>query len=385
VPRPDRNPHDEPNDDAVSELSPKRRRLERWIVLGVPLLPAVTTVVQATGVALPDGRAVTLAQSCTMAAVNYAYWVVSLAAAFWFARRFPMGRGRNLRHGAVHVAVAVARGVLSAPLDLLGTRYVLDLPPPPLRPVLVQSVYNEGTLYLLVLGIIHAVQYYEGLRQREVEAVRLRASLAEARLQTLKTQLNPHFLFNALNSVSTLMHRDVDAADRVLARLSDLLRLTLIDRDAQEVTLRRELELLEPYLEIEQTRFPDRLTVHTRVDPGVLEARVPHLVFQPLVENAIRHGIAPRAAPGRVEVAAERADGGLRLTVLDDGVGLRAGGGGGTGVGLSNTRDRLRALYGDAHRFTVESAPAGGTRVTVLIPFREGGGGSGNGGDGGER
>jgi LytS/YehU family sensor histidine kinase len=172
------------------------------------------------------------------------------------------------------------------------------------------------------------------------------------------------------------MRRDVDAADHVLARLSELLRMTLMDRDAQEVPLRRELELLEPYLEIERTRFPDRLTVRTRIDPGALAASVPHLILQPLVENAIRHGIAPRAAPGRVEVAAERVDSRLRLVVEDDGVGLRPGAGaGGTGVGLSNTRDRLRALYGEAHGFTVEPVPAGGTRVTVTIPLREGGGG----------
>jgi two-component system LytT family sensor kinase len=352
--------------------SPARRRVERWIIAVGALLPGVTTVVQATGAPLPGGRVITLGQAAAAGTMNSAYWAVSLYVAFWFARRFPMGRGHNLRNGAIHLGVAVARGVLSAPLDLLGSRYILDVPAPPLGPLLVRSVYNEGVLYLLVLGVIHAVQYYEGLRQRELEAVRLQGSLAEARLQALKTQLNPHFLFNALNSVSTLMHRDVDAAERVLARLSDLLRMSLQDRDAQEVPLRRELELLDPYLEIERTRFPDRLEVERRIDPAVLELHVPHLILQPLVENAVRHGIAPRAGPGRVEVAAERVDGTLRLVVRDDGVGMGAPGNGrGTGVGLSNTRARLQALYGEAHTFVVEPAPGGGTRVTVSIPVRE--------------
>ena len=355
--------------------SPRRRRLERWGVAIGSAVPGIVSVVQLYGRPLGDGRFVSAGQAAANGGITLCYWAATLLVAFRLARRFPLGRSHLLRNAALHLGVAAVRGLASVPLNFVVFRWVLERSMPG-RNQLLFFVYNEGMLYLLVLGIIHAVQYYERLRQREVEAVRLQARLAEARLQTLKTQLNPHFLFNALNAVSTLMRRDVDAADRVLARLSELLRMTLMDRDAQEVPLRRELELLDPYLEIERTRFSDRLRVLSRVRPETLDALVPHLLLQPLVENAIRHGIAPRAGPGTVEVAVERVDGTIVLTVQDDGVGLTPGaGGGGTGVGLSNTRDRLRALYGEAHGFTVEPVPAGGTRVTVTIPLRRADGG----------
>ncbi|HEX2190945.1 MAG TPA: histidine kinase [Longimicrobiaceae bacterium] len=359
---------------ALRRLAAARTRAE-WLVVAIgSTMPAASLVVRIPGARLPDGHVPTAGEIAAMAAINFLYWAATFLAAFWLGRRFPLGRGRWLRHGAIHLAAAALRGAAAIPLTVVANRGILGQRTPPWSHLL-PGAYNEAVLYLLVLGIVHAVQYYERLREREVEAVRLRSSLAEARLQALKTQLNPHFLFNALNSVSTLMHRDVDAAERVLARLSEVLRMTLQDRDAQEVPLRRELALLEPYLEIEQTRFSDRLRVVSRIDPEALDALVPHLMLQPLVENAIRHGISPRAGPGTVEVVAELVDGGVVLTVLDDGVGVGAGNGGGTGVGLSNTRDRLRHLYGDAGALVVEPAPGGGTRVTVSLPLRTSDGG----------
>jgi LytS/YehU family sensor histidine kinase len=193
-------------------------------------------------------------------------------------------------------------------------------------------------------------------------------------LQALKMQLHPHFLFNALHSISALVHSDPDAADKMIARLGDFLRLTLDTAAAQEVPLRQEIEFLNCYLEIERIRFRDRLTTSLDVDPQALECRVPNLVLQPIVENAIRHGVAPRSAPGRVEVHAERRGGALRLQVRDNGRGLPADGvcaTKGGGVGLSNTRARLQQLYGGAFVFEIENDPAGGVVVTLEIPFRE--------------
>jgi LytS/YehU family sensor histidine kinase len=182
--------------------------------------------------------------------------------------------------------------------------------------------------------------------------------------------LNPHFPFNTLHSISALMHQDAQAADRMIARLSDLLRASLESSDTQEVTLRQELEILQRYLEIEQIRFGSRLTVKMDVAPDTLEARVPNLILQPLVENAICHGIQPHAKPGRIELRSQRADGMLMLEVCDNGGGLRKDEPAQEGVGLSNTRTRLRTLYGQAHGFDLRDAPGGGLQVRLTIPFR---------------
>ena len=198
----------------------------------------------------------------------------------------------------------------------------------------------------------------------------LEKSLAQAKLQALQMQLNPHFLFNSLHSISSLMHKDVEAADRMIARLSDLLRAALDNTGHQEVTLRQELEFLERYLEIEQTRFGERLNVKWDIAPDTLEARVPNLVLQPLVvENAIRHGIEPHARRGLIELRAQRMDGTLTLEVSDNGAGLRDHEPAEEGVGLSNTRARLRELYGQEHRFELRGGREGGLLARLTIPF----------------
>jgi LytS/YehU family sensor histidine kinase len=191
--------------------------------------------------------------------------------------------------------------------------------------------------------------------------------LARAELRSLQMQLHPHFLFNTLNAVSAFVRTDPDAAERMIARLSHLLRLALDRVGVPEVSLEEELRVLRTYLEIEQVRFEDRLTVEWRVAPDARQARVPHLLLQPLVENAIRHGIAPSAAPGTIEIVAERRDGALRLAVRDDGVG--PGGGVREGVGLSNTRTRLRQLYGARQRLEVRGGPERGFEVAIELPF----------------
>jgi signal transduction histidine kinase len=240
------------------------------------------------------------------------------------------------------------------------------------------------SIYWLVLIAINAVDYYHSFRIAEVKASELRAQLAQAQLRALKMQLHPHFLFNTLNSISALLHRDAEAADQMVARLGDFLRLTLENSGDQEVTLEQEMEFLRCYLEIETVRFHDRLSIETLIEPQTLYARVPNLILQPLVENAIRHGISRQSAPGRLVIRASRRDGRLLLQVEDNGPGLSLIGEGGSrpaasnaparpltgGLGLANTRARLEHLYGAEHRLELTRATPRGMLVTLEIPFQ---------------
>jgi two-component system, LytTR family, sensor kinase len=255
--------------------------------------------------------------------------------------------------------------------------------PPSLVDMLARSFFFEFITLASVLGMILALHYYRSVRARERREAELEGLLADARLQALSGQLRPHFLFNALHGVSTLMHRDVDAADEMLSELSALLRTTL-DRDGvQEVPLDEELATARHYVEIMRARFGDRLAVEEEVDARARDALVPHFVLQPLVENAIEHGIARDPGAGRIWIRA-RADGGhCTLVVADDGPGPAGGSEAAVreGVGLSNTRRRLAALYGPAATLTLCPAEGRGTEVIVRIPYRTSGGGS----DGGMR
>jgi LytS/YehU family sensor histidine kinase len=199
----------------------------------------------------------------------------------------------------------------------------------------------------------------------------VRCRLAQARLQLLQAQLHPHFLFNTLHAISELVHEAPETADRMITSLSDLLREALRATDIQEVPLRRELELLERYLEIQHARFGDRLHVEIDVDRNATDALVPHLILQPLVENAIRHGIGARAAHGRIRVAAARKDDTLKVVIEDDGRGIEQSDREvGTGVGLGNTRERLQSLYGAKGHLTIRSRPEGGTSLSLILPWR---------------
>jgi two-component sensor histidine kinase len=238
------------------------------------------------------------------------------------------------------------------------------------KPLLVKTWHFNLLVYWVIVAVSQAAEYYRKFRERELNALELEKRLSDAKLQALQMQLNPHFLFNSLHSVSALMHRDVELADRMLTQLGDLLRAALANSDTQEVQLREELDFLRRYLEIEQTRFGDRLAVRIDVSPETLDARVPSLILQPLVENAIRHGIEPYAKPGRIELRASRQDGTLALQVCDSGAGLRGGAPASEGVGLSNTRARLRELYGAEHRLELQDGPDGGLQVRLTIPFR---------------
>jgi LytS/YehU family sensor histidine kinase len=213
--------------------------------------------------------------------------------------------------------------------------------------------------------------YYRESRDRALRASQLETKLVEAQLKALQQQLHPHFLFNTLHAISALMHRDVDAADRTLMRLSDLLRLTLENIGHQEITLKTELEFLSKYLQIEQTRFADRLFVRFDIQPDTLDTLVPNLILQPLVENAIKHGVARKAGPGHIDISARREGDKLWMEVRDDGVGLSEDALTALqkGIGVSTTRARLQHLFGADHRFEFRRQ-APGLAVIVAIPWR---------------
>jgi LytS/YehU family sensor histidine kinase len=224
--------------------------------------------------------------------------------------------------------------------------------------------------YLFLVGLGHALAYRNESERRALDSAHLQTRLIEAQLQSLQRQLHPHFLFNTLNAIAGLMRSDVDAADRMMDRLGDLLRMTLHMSDVQEVPLKAELEMLHKYLDIEQTRFGPRLHVDLDIDPNTLDAMVPNFLLQPLVENAVRHGIAPHSRPGRVRIAALRDDTRLAVHIEDSGDGvpphrltLMN-----QGVGLANTRARLEHLYRSDHAFVFSNLEEG-FRVTVSIPF----------------
>jgi sensor histidine kinase YesM len=223
-------------------------------------------------------------------------------------------------------------------------------------------------MYWPIVLIWNAYEYYQRYLERDSRAAQLEAQLTRAELEALRNQLHPHFLFNTLNSIASLMHEDLQGADDMIADLSYMLRAYLKDTDMQEISLRQELDLLETYLRIQMRRFEDRLSYELDVAETLYNAAVPTLLLQPFVENAILHGIAPKNTPGRVVVSARQSGVHLVLTVSDDGVGFTPGEC--EGIGVSNSRSRLKQLYGEDQSVELVSAPGQGTRVTVKLPFQ---------------
>ena len=293
-------------------------------------------------------------------------WAFLAPGIMWLGRRFPLERARWPKSLTIHLAVSIAVSLLKWTLNNLLRRYILGF-----SSVSLSFVFHQNlATYWILVAATQGYLYYSRYREGELCTAHLSAQLAEAQLQALRMQLHPHFLFNTLNAISTLVHKDPEIADRMIARLSDLLRLTLENVGVQKVRLAQELEFLDRYLEIERMRFPDRLEVRMRIAPETLDARAPYLILQPLVENAIRHGIAPRSTPGTVEVRSECKDGRLILEVRDDGPGISQNRNPKEGVGISSTLARLERLYGVAHQFDLHNAPEGGLAVTIAIPFR---------------
>jgi two-component system, LytTR family, sensor kinase len=227
-------------------------------------------------------------------------------------------------------------------------------------------------VYVPIVLIAHAVWYHQSLRERDISKSQLEAQLAKAHLRVLKSQLQPHFLFNTLHSISSLMLTDVPAADKMMTRLSDLLRMSLEDNETQLATLSRELEFVDAYLEIENIRFADRLSIVRDIAPDTLDAEVPHLLLQPLVENAVQHGISRLSFGGKIRISASHDGRNLYLAVTDNGPGLGNGDqpSSRAGLGLKATRERLKTLFGNDQTFELRTAAQGGVEACVRIPLR---------------
>lgn len=295
-------------------------------------------------------------------------WAFTAPLVLWVGRRCPFEVKSWWRKLSVHVPAAIIVSILNMVIVFGVTRLFDWLPNRSGGP---GAFHSNVVMYAIIIAVGQGFTYYRMQRDAQLRTSRLEASLAEARLDALKLQLQPHFLFNTLHAISSLMHKDVEAADRMITRLGELLRGAIEKVGVQEVPLKEELEFLEGYLEIEQTRFHDRLVIKQEIDPSVLDARVPNLMLQPLVENAIRHGIEPKTGPGQITIRCARQNSTLVVNIKDDGPGLdgersRQH----KGVGLINTRSRLDQLYGDAYRLALVNGVAGGADLTLEIPYQ---------------
>ena len=321
------------------------------------------------------GRTVTWGQAIGYSLGDWYVWAVLSIPVVWLARRYPPEGAQPWRTAAIHLAAALVCSLVYVLLrSFVGVAHSRMLDEPVtfaevFRPLLVKTYPFNLLVYGVIITISHALDYYRKYHERTVHALELERHLTEARLQSLLRQLKPHFLFNTLNGIASLMHSDVHAADKMLVRLSELLRLTMHHPGQPLTKLREEIAFIEKYLEIERIRFRDRLAVEIRAAPDTLDLEVPSLIIQPLVENAIRHGTEPQTRPGRIEVEARREGETLVLLVRDNGTGLPPGGFKREGIGLANTRERLHELYGDRHRFELANHPAGGLEVRLTIPL----------------
>ncbi|HVL66121.1 MAG TPA: histidine kinase [Vicinamibacterales bacterium] len=348
----------------------------RWVFGAATFLGFFSTLQAYRLIALSMREPAGLAVGPIMA-LNFAYWYIPAAFSpliFRLVHRFRVDE-RPARALGVHAGTALLFAAVHA-LGMMGIRGAYWGP----HPHGWWSAWQRNFLtnldwllmtYAALAGLTYAVGYYRDAQARSLREAQLQTRLAEARLKTLEAELHPHFLFNTLHAISTLLHSKPETADRMISRLSDLLRLTFDRSGAAKVPLQEELEFLQKYLDIEQIRFQDRLSVRYDVDPASLDAEVPRLILQPLVENAIKHGIAPNTGPGVVEICSRVDADRVWLEVRDNGAGLS-----GParlqfkrGVGLSNTRARLDCLYGEAARLELGEGQAG-LAVRIALPLR---------------
>ncbi len=365
-------------DSAVSsgrEYSPVRGIDLIAIVLFWSLLALISAAGRELDPRIPGIPSPVMSAVARSTYVEYACWAVLTVPLWWLASRYSIegGRrwGRVLFFLALGIALAIVmdalmyqvREALMQPLGRIRRR-----PPTPLVGL---GFLDDLMVYFAVLGAGVARDYFLRYRARREEAVWLQAQLTQARLDALRAQLNPHFLFNTLNAVSALADRDPRGVRRMIARLSELLRYTLEESTETEVPLHRELDLLGEYIELMQIRFQGRLSVAMNVADDVRHALVPNLILQPIVENALKHGVNQVTGTGRIALRARQDGENLVVTVSDNGPGP----GGGEGLGLSNTNARLREMYGPAYSVYLRPAPGGGTDAEVVIPFHTNGNG----------
>lgn len=316
--------------------------------------------------------------------LEYLAWLLLTPAIFWLSRRFTIDHGAWPKHLVIHLFAALVGAVA---IDFIaGWTLGIFMPDHPwasFEPgvrLLNFRFLDELFIYFVVLAAGFARDYFWRFRERQLEASRLReeaigleARLADARLHALRMQMNPHFLFNTLHAVSSLVERDPAGVRRMIARLSELLRYTLEGSGSQEVTLKEELDFLRRYLEIQQIRFQGRLEVTESIDEETLDAQLPSMILQPLVENAVKHGVNMIEGSGRIELRAQHLNGMLVVSIHDNGPGIEALPSepisSSDGVGLRNTRERLEMLYGDGDRLSLERSPLGGLIARIRVPF----------------
>lgn len=350
------------------------RRIPWLIVIGVVgwwALNGLISTVQLLAIFASRGRPATVQDVLVSEMGSAALWVPCTLWLLWCAARMPLQRERWLVPLAWLLLAALAVGAFrSAAMMLLHPWIGFYNQPPRWGDVLVGNMLKEALRGCLILGVGHALVYAQQSRTRERQAQELQERLTQARLDALSAQLNPHFLFNALNSIAEMVHHDADAADRMLVQLGALLRHSLESSRQQHTSLHDELGVIDCYIGIEQVRLGDRLRFHRNISDDALYAQVPRLMLQPLVENAVAHAVAHREAPSRVEVRAACEGDRLVLEVIDDGAGASPKSG--FGLGLANTRDRLQCLYGDDQTLDFEALPGGGARVRVSLPLVQG-------------
>jgi two-component system, LytTR family, sensor kinase len=316
-------------------------------------------------------------------AIELVYWNVWAACTplvIALAKRFPLTGPRLVSHIAIHTIASFMMAPVASLTAYFLSRGLLRLllritdpgapPLPQTFTVSVLSMSFTGVLtYWLVVGLYQSIHFYQAAMERQTRAAQLEMQLSHAELENLKSQLHPHFLFNSLHTIGVLMQEDVEAASHLLVSLGDLLRMAL-ERRENEITLQSELDFVGKYLEIEQTRFHDRLKVHMDVPPDLLAVYVPSLALQPLVENAIKHGFSIDSAAGQLEIAARRHNGRVWLCVRDDGPGPTPGSRLRFGVGLSNVQSRLKQLYGDESSLELTRGDGRGCEAIITIPLR---------------
>ncbi len=326
---------------------------------------------------LAMGRPLSVGHAILAGLQDWYPWALFAPLIFWLGRRFRLERQGWMAATVIHLTC----GSLVALVDLALTTAINQYFGPTVSyvgsfaevyPRIVLRYFHFAfIIYWVIVAAAHAMEYYRSSRDRELETLRLQAELTQSQLAALRMQLQPHFLFNTLHTIASLVRDGRSAAaTSTIARLGELFRQTLGNSQRNEVSLREELGFVEAYLEIEQTRFSDRLAVRFQVDPETLDARIPTMALQPLVENAIRHGIAVDPNAGRVEVRASRRNGSLRVEIANDGPPLTYSTRPTEGVGLANTRARLSRLYGKASRLELRPDSAGGTVAVLEVPWQ---------------
>jgi two-component system, LytTR family, sensor kinase len=355
-----------------------RTSVHRWLLLcGVWLVPGFLTASQTYLLsAAIKGDGVSLCQALIAKIPPWQVWALATPLIVYLRRRYPIGCTPLWRVFSMHLALAAAIAVADVSMIHLfgsyaGLQYYLDGTLVDMLPaMLIKSAFLEIFIYCSVIAVSLGLEYHGRYREAALRQSQLEGKLVEAHLDALKMQLRPHFLFNTLNSISTLTRKgDTGGAVKMIDGLADLLRRSLSSARVELVPLELELDFIRRYLDIATMRFSDRLRAVIDLDPSVRRAKVPNLMLQPLVENALEHGLAPRIAGGSVEVAARTGDDGrtLHIEIRDDGVGLS-----GTqrkGVGLTHVRERLAQLYPGRHLFSLEPRPTGGTVATIELPL----------------